>query len=237
MKQFIHLVKIDLKKVFRDKTMLVFLFTPIMLILAVKFGLPPLLKSFPELKDYVTYIMMFAAAQTAIMFGFITAFVMLDEKDENVITVIRVLPLNTFSFLFMRLSFAAAMSFLGALGMFLFADLHFTNYTNAILLSLQYALTAPFIVLVVVTFAKNKIEGMAVFKMVDLFLVLPVLSFLLTGWVKFLFGIVPIFWTFQSYQQSTEQQPFGFYYLIGLLIYCIFLFFLMNLFRKKVFDR
>ena len=218
MKQFITIIKADLRKILRDKTMLFFLFMPLILLLVFRLGVPPLLNIFPEYDEFLPYVMMFAAAQSAIMFGFVTAFIMLDEKDENVISVIRILPIGSNKFILMRMLFASVMSFLGALIMLLFSGVIYLGFTMAVLLALQYALVAPIIILIVTTFAKNKIEGMAVFKLVDLFLLVPILSFLVDGFFQFLFSIIPLFWTYHSYLKMVQNEFYLLYYSVGFLI-------------------
>lgn len=237
MKRIIELITADLKKIFRDKTLLLFLFTPVFLILFVRFFVPYITSVYPVIEDYHKLIMMFASAQTAIMFGFISSFIILDEKDENVLQVIRILPITSSYFIFFRLIFAALFSFAGALTMILFSGISYPGLSYAFLLSLQYALTAPLITLIVATYANNKIEGMAFFKGVDLLLVVPVLSFFIESWAKYFFGIVPVFWTFHSYDQALTGTNFVAYYGIGCVVYLLVISFLVSQFRKKVFDQ
>jgi hypothetical protein len=237
MKRIAQLTVADLKKIFRDKTLLFFLFTPVILILFVRYFVPFLTNAYPVVEEYHVMIMMFASAQTAIMFGFISSFIILDEKDENVLQVIRILPITPSYFIFFRLIFAALFSFVGAFAMILLSGIAFPGYLNAFLLSLQYALGAPLITLVVSTYAKNKIEGMAFFKGVDLLLLVPVLSFFIDSWAKYLFGIIPVFWTFQSYDQALSGNDFWIFFLIGSLVYLVVISFLVSQFRKRVFDR
>lgn len=237
MKRIVQLTVADLKKIFRDKTLLLFLLTPILLILFVRYFVPFITTRYPEAAEYHVMIMMFASAQTAIMFGFISSFIILDEKDENVLQVIRILPITPSYFIFFRLIFAALFSFAGAFSMIAFSGIAFPGWSFAFLLSIQYALTAPLITLVVSTYAKNKIEGMAFFKGVDLILLVPVLSFFIDSWARYLFGIVPVFWTFHSYDQAISGNNFWLFFLIGSVVYILVIALLVSQFRKKVFDR
>lgn len=191
--KIITLVNSDLRQIFRDKTLTVFLFTPILLILFVRLFVPYITTQYPIMGDYHPMIMMFAGIQTAIMFGFIISFIILDEKDENVLQVIRVLPISPFYFIVYRLLFATSFSTFGAFLMINLSGIAYPGLLNSFLLSIQYGLTAPFITLIIATFAKNKIEGMAFFKGVDLVLLLPILSFFISGSFKYVFSIIPAF--------------------------------------------
>lgn len=237
MKKIIKLIQLDLQQIFRDKTLTSFLFAPIILILAVRYGVPWLGDIFPVLKDYYHLIVMFASIQTAIMFGFIISFIILDEKDENVIQVIRILPIAPASFVFYRLAFATFFSTLGALVMINLNGIINVSVTNSVLLSIQYGLTAPFIALIVGTYANNKIEGMAFFKGIDLFLIIPILYFFLQGWVKHIFAFIPAYWTFRLFEKSVENYDTLLFFIYGLFVYLVVIFILFLQFKKRVLDK
>ena len=161
MKKILSLIHSDIRQIFRDKTLTFFLVAPMLLIVFVRFFVPFIAKQYPMVQQYHPMLMMFASIQTAIMFGFIVSFIILDEKDENVLQVIRVLPISPFYFILYRLLFATTFSTLGAFLMINLSGIAYPGFTNSILLSIQYGLTAPFITLIISTFAKDKIEGMA----------------------------------------------------------------------------
>jgi fluoroquinolone transport system permease protein len=236
MKTIIKLIQVDLQQVFRDKTLTSFLFAPIILILAVRYGVPWLGNIFPIVKDYYHLIVMFASIQTAIMFGFIISFIILDEKDENVIQVIRILPIAPAMFVFYRLAFATFFSTLGAFTILKLNGIINISVTNSVLLSMQYGLTAPFITLIVGTYANNKIEGMAFFKGIDLFLIIPILYFFLQGWVKHIFAFIPAYWTFRLFEKSVQNSDSVLFFLYGLVVYLLVIFILFIQFKKRVLD-
>ncbi len=237
MKKIVTLIFGDLRQIFRDKTLTVFLFAPLILIVFVRLFVPFISEYYPIIQQYHPIIMMFAGIQTAIMFGFIISFIILDEKDENVLQVIRVLPISPFYFILYRLLFATAFSTLGAFLMINLSGIAYTGLTNSILLSIQYGLTAPFITLIIATFAKNKVEGMAFFKGVDLILLLPMLSFFVAGNIKYIFSVIPAFWTYQLYSASVSNGYTAFYFMIGLVIYLFVITILFRQFKKRIFDR
>ena len=237
MKKVTTLVLGDLKLVFRDRMLSLFLFTPLVLILFVRLFVPYITAVYPVFEAYHPYVMMFASLQTAILFGFITSFMILEEKDEHVLEVIRVLPISSSFFILYRLLFAAFFSAMSAFLMITLGGTAYPGLFNAILLSLQYGLVAPFITLIVGTFAQNKIEGMAYFKGINLLLILPVLSFFLTGFIKYLFAIIPVFWTYFLYDAALSNGKVGWVFAAGTGVYLIVLAFLFLQFRKRVFGR
>ncbi|MCU0389967.1 MAG: hypothetical protein MUE81_02510 [Thermoflexibacter sp.] len=235
--KIITLIISDLKNILRDKTLLTFLTTPVTMVLFVRYFVPYIGAKYPVMEAYYPYIVMFGSVQAAIMFGFITAFMILEEKDENVLQVIRILPITPSFFLLYRLSFATFLSCVGAFAMIQSNGLISLPLGSALFLSFQLGMTAPFITLVVATFAKNKIEGMAFFKGVDLLLLLPMLSFLIPNALKYFFGVIPVFWAYQLFDNVLKGEDLTFTFLAGIAVYFMVFGKLFMEFRRRVFDR
>jgi fluoroquinolone transport system permease protein len=235
MKKIFNLAVNDFRHVFRDRMLCIFLLAPIALICFVRFFVPYIAGIYPVINDYSVYIMMFAGIQTSIMFGFITAFIILEEKDENLLQVIRILPVSTVYFIVYRLLFATCFSTLSAFLMLYFGNLAWPGLANSLLLALHYGLAAPFITLLIATYAKNKIEGLAFFKGIDLVILIPIVGFFFPeGW-KYVMSFIPVFWTYDLYSSSLEGGRTGIPFIIGLLFYLAIFVILIREFRKKVF--
>jgi hypothetical protein len=237
MKKIASLIQTDLRQIFRDKTLTVFLFTPVLLIIFVRLFVPYITQVYPAIEPFHPMVMMFAGIQTAIMFGFIVSFILLEEKDEYVLQVIRVLPISPFHFILYRLLFATLFSALGAFLMINLGGIAYPGLLNSLLLSFQYGLTAPFITLIIATYAKNKIEGMAFFKGIDLILLLPMLSFFLAGNIKYVFSVIPAYWTYNLFNASLTQGNTVSFFLVGLFVYSAVITVLFFQFKKRIFDR
>lgn len=237
MKKILSLINADLRQIFRDKTLTVFLFGPMVLIVLLRLFVPYLTTQYPVIEPYQPMIIMFAGIQTAISFGFIISFIILDEKDENVLQVIRVLPISPFYFILYRLLFATVFSSLGAFLLINLSGIAYPGLMNSVLLSVQYGLTAPFITLIITTYAKNKVEGMAFFKGVDLILLLPLLSFFTEGNFAYIFSIIPAFWTYNLFNESISGGNILLYFSIGLIVYSTVIALLFIQFKRAVFDR
>lgn len=228
------LLRLDLQQIFRDKTLLLFLFAPLLLLGVLRYVVPAWQSSFPALQPYGYIFVMFAGVQTAIMLGFVVSFILLEEKDEGVLQALRVLPIAPAAFVRYRLAFATLFSAAAALLLLLANGLVHLSLPAALLLAVQYSLVAPLIVLLVGTFAQNKIEGMAFFKGVDLLLLLPILSFFLPGWYGYLFAWVPTYWTFQFFLRSYQQVEGTIWFLMGLGMYGAVLYGLFGQFKRRV---
>ncbi|MBA3682061.1 MAG: hypothetical protein H0W73_13010 [Bacteroidetes bacterium] len=236
MKKIVLLTVNDFKHVFRDRMLCVFLLAPLLLTCFVRFFVPYISEVYPIIIDYHIYIMMFGGIQTSIMFGFITAFIILEEKDENVLQAIRVLPITPEYFIVYRLLFATVFSSLSAFLMLVFSGLVWPGLWNSFLLAIQYGLAAPFITLIIATYAKNKVEGLAFFKGIDLLILMPILSFFLPGLWKYLFSPIPMFWTYELYSNAIKGSGTIFAFFCGTVVYLLIFAFLISQFKKRVFN-
>ncbi|HCA83988.1 MAG TPA: hypothetical protein DEP18_09375 [Flavobacteriales bacterium] len=230
------LIKNDLKMIFRDKTMIVFMIAPLFLWLFIRFPAPYLFSQSLLLDELKAYILMFGAMQTSILTGFVSSFLILEEKDENIFSGINVLPVPLHWFLIIRVTFFTMLA-----GIFSFIILRFNGWMNletseALLLGFEYSLIAPFIVMVITTFAANKVEGIAYFKAIDLLLILPMLSFLVKSQLMWLAGIIPTFWLFRQTDAVIHQENPYFFFLALLISLGLIFSFLTRRFIAKTFN-
>ena len=106
----------DLKNIIRDR-MFIFLFIgyPIMLILfsriLVHLIAPRIENMFPLAANY-PLILMFFIVIIPFIFSFIAAFLILDERDEHLLTVLRVMPISRNSYLIYRMFFMSLFAFI-----------------------------------------------------------------------------------------------------------------------------
>ena len=103
------------------------------------------------------------------------------------------------------------------------------------LLAVQYALLAPLLALLVATFAQNKVEGLAQFKLYNFMLNLPVLIYFLPYEILHGLAVIPTYWTFRSVEALHADGNFWLFYGIGTLVYGGVLAGLVRLFEKRVF--
>lgn len=198
---FIHLFQNDTTNILRDKTLLMMLVLPLILIFGLKAGLPALNELLPSFSDYYPLTLAILATTSALLGGYIIAFVMLDEKDENVFAVIRVMPFSISLFMAYRLLLASFWAFCFAFLTFLVLDIQNYSLSEKIGYSLFCSQTAPVALLFVVAFATNKIEGITLIKGINFFSVLPALAFFMDSSWKSVFSIFPFYWTYKALQE------------------------------------
>ena len=198
---FLHLLKNDSRNILRDKTILMMLVLPPLLIFGLRFSLPILTDLFPLFPNYYPLFLAILATTSGLLGGYIIAFVMLDEKDENVFTVICVMPFPISLFMAYRLLFAGFWAFCFAFLCFLALDIQNYSLSEKIVYSILCSQTAVVALLFIVASANNKIEGITLIKGINFFSVLPTLPFFIDSSWKHIFSIFPFYWTYKAVQE------------------------------------
>lgn len=194
----------DLKVTWRDGSNRIFLLIPPLFIVALYAAYPPLATRYPEVAEYGFLILAWAAIQGGILFGFVTGFTLLDEKDQGLTSVFQVAPLSFRSFLVYKILTPYAATLL-----YCVVILHFNpvEAISGILLwetALVFALLTPVMALLVGALGKNKVEGLTYFKMLDLLFLAPLVAFFLApGW-EYCFYIIPSYWSFSALEAISQ---------------------------------
>ena len=234
----------DLRNVIRDR-MFVFLFFvyPVMFILfsriIVHLIAPRIEDVFPLISQAnFPLIFMFFIILIPFIFSFIVAFLILDERDEHLLTVLRVMPISRNSYLIYRMFFMSLFAFIVLL---IFPPLSGLldgtqfSYPAYIPVAILFALFTPFIALLVSSFAQNKVQAFAIFKIGGTVFILPMFAFFLDlGNLKYIFSPVPNFWSLMSLDSVVQNGtidivPLG----IGFVFHLVLIALLFYIFNKK----
>ena len=225
----------DFRMVFRDPMLRVFLFMPLLVLAVVVWLVPLLFAAYPAARDYDYVILMLAGMQTSTMFGFINGFVFLEEKDEQVFSALRVMPVSAGMLVGVRMLLGFAVACLVNVVLLRLTSWVAMSWGQTVLLAVQYALLAPLLALLVATFAQNKVEGLAQFKLYNFMLNLPVLIYFLPYEILHGLAVIPTYWTFRSLEALHADGNFWLFYGIGTLVYGGVLAGLVRVFEQRVF--
>ena len=228
----------DLKNIIRDRFLVyAAIAMPLMVIIIsriLQHWIAPALKDTIPLAGNYSIIFMLCVTMIPLVYGFIVAFLILDERDEHLLTVLRVMPISRNTYLIYRMLFLSIFSFLV---MLIFPPLsglldntHFT-YLQYLPIALLFTLITPFSALLVTTFATNKVQAFAIFKIGGTVFLIPLFIFLLTDNLKYIFAPIPNFWAFIALKEllSTGGNDYlhlgiGFAYTITLIVVLFYLF-------------
>jgi hypothetical protein len=219
MKYLLSLSLNDLKCTFRDPVFKALLFFPFVSYGIIAWGLPAVIHRWPVVGEYAGVILMWACMQSSTMFGFIYGFLFLEEKEENVNQALRVVPVTGIMLVFSRLLIGMGISFLVSMILFHYGGVARLPWIQEILLSVLYSLSAPLITLLLAAFARNRIEGLAQMKMVNILLMLPGLIYFLPYNLLHLTALIPTYWNFRATEMAILQsRSFLLYFSGGLLL-------------------
>jgi len=232
----------DLKNIIRDR-MFVFLFFayPVMLIvisrILVHIIAPRIEDMFPIAANFSVVFMFFSIA-IPMIYSFIVAFLILDERDEHLLTVLRVMPISRNSYLIYRMFFMSLFAFIALLifpplsGL---VDSTEFSYPVYIPVAILFALFTPVIALLVSTFAANKVQAFAIFKIGGTVFILPIFAFFLNlGDLKYIFSPIPNFWSLMALDSVLQNGMIDIVHLgIGFVFHIVLLAVLFYIFNKK----
>jgi len=227
----------DFRSIFREQILYVmFVVAPLLEYSVVRWGLPPVVRQYPAVAPYQDVIILLLALQVVGGIGFVLASILLDERDDGVLTALRVTPVGPNTFLFYRLFMGLLVGWVFAIILLRFNGVLAFSWTATVLGGLFFALVAPLVMLAMSSFSKNKVEGLAMFKGINLVLLLPVAAFFLPEAWHYLFWIIPTHWTFQLFAVSQAGGAIGFLLLGAVVVHVLVLVALIRLFRKRVFE-
>jgi len=228
----------DFKNIIRDKFLVyAAIAMPLMVIVISRIILhwiAPTLKDTIPLAGNYSMIFMLCVTMIPLVYGFIVAFLIMDERDEHLLTVLRVMPISRNSYLIYRMLFLSIFSFIV---MLIFPPLSGLlentqfSYIQYIPIALLFTLLTPFSALMVSSFATNKVQAFAIFKISGTVFLIPLFIFLITDNLKYIFAPIPNFWAFITLKEliTTGTNDYlhlgiGFVYTLTLIAVLFYIF-------------
>ena len=238
MKKFVTLAWGDLKNISRDSFLVMIYCIPIFIAVLFHFGIPlvsRLVSQWLDLTEYYRFIMSFLAFITPSFVGMIMGFILLDERDEDILSYIAVTPLSKAGYLGYRIISPMFISIIVTYLVLFIAHLSPVPVIRLIPVVIMAAMEAPILALFLAAFANNKVEGLAVYKLTSLIYLAPAVGyFIKSGWA-YLAGILPPFWISKAFLASYE--PYAGYWLFivaGFVIHLIFIHLMLNRFNERI---
>lgn len=235
MKQLIKLSISDFKLMFRDPSLRIFLFLPILIFLVINYFLPYLIAKFPVVNDYVVYVIIVATIENVQMFGFIYSMVLIDEKETEVAKMYGVLPVSKFWFIIFRLIIPMILTSILTWLILMLQPFYTLSPLPVLAFSFLAGFIIPAYVIGIVNMCKNRMEGMVWIKVFNVLVLIPVAAFFVPGPFQSLFGIFPTHWAFQGMYNIIQSNPFQWQLMIGLIYFTIVLYFFAKKFSRKHF--
>jgi fluoroquinolone transport system permease protein len=240
MNKVLTLIKGDLKNIYRDSIQLLFICVPVIIGLALRL-ITPIAKRLVmeffnfDISPHFMFIMSLMIQLTPMMLGAVTGFLMLDERDNHILEYIQVTPFSKKGYVAYRIAIPTIVSFF-----YVFLSLYLIGLApfylpTVIPIAFMVSLQAPMATLFLPAFAKNKVEGIALFKLFSIILIAPIGGYLFDSVYQYFLGIVPNFWVVKAFlMHQTPDILFWLFVVIGIIVHCIWIAVLAFFFLKRV---
>jgi len=225
----------DMRNIVRDRLLLYSAFLiPLIIILFTRLVIPWISENIAPVEQYYPLLFMLIVITIPLMFGFVIGFLIMDERDENLLIVLRVMPISRNTYLLYRMLFLTLLSVIYIMLFPLLTGLIEIGLLEYLPIALLLALLTPILGLIANVVATNKVQAFAVFKMLGGVFYIPLFAFFINNDLKYLLGIIPNFWTFMALDALLKTGNQDYIFLgIGFCMHFIFLVVLFYLFNKK----
>lgn len=232
----------DLRSVRRDSLLIYMLAIPPLMVVLARLILPAATGylsrnfGFDLVPYYPMLLSFFFVLQIPLLFGVLVGLMVLDEKDDDTLTALRVTPISISGYALYKGGAAVVLSFV-----YVLVALPLTGLLPASLLpavapsAVLSGLMAPIFALVIATFAANKVEGLALMKVLSIFMLGPLAAYFVGSSWQLLFGLLPTYWPAKAFWVAGEGGNFWPHVLAGLAYALLLISLLLRRFRQKVF--
>ena len=232
----------DLKSIRRDSLLISMLVIPPIMVLAVRLIVPRLTERLAvsfnfDLVPYYPMLLSFLfVLQLPLLFGLLTGLLILDERDDDTLTALRVTPISMTGYALYRGGAAVLLSTLYVIIALPLTGLMPPTLLPAVIpIAVLSGILAPLFGLVLATLASNKVEGLALMKALGIFLLGPLAAYFIDSNWQLLLGILPTYWPAKAFWVAGSDENFWPYFLIGLAYNLALVALLLRRFREKVF--
>lgn len=231
----------DLRNVLRDSTLLTFVLAPLFGVAVLRL-LVPVAATYLErrygfdLTGYYPLLLSLFLLGLPLGFGGLVGFMVLDERDDDTLTALRVTPASLTGYAGYRISTAIVLSLVYTLGCIPLTGLAPPEQLpNLIPAALLAALFSPVVALLLISLANNKVEGLALSKAFGIFILGPLAAYFIgTNW-QLLLGVLPTYWSAKALWMAADGGNFWPYILAGLAYHLLLLTLLLRRLRRKIF--
>jgi fluoroquinolone transport system permease protein len=171
--------------------------------------------------DLVPYYPLIAGSYLLIapaIVGFISGFLLLDERDDGVLDALRVTPVSMRTLLTYRLGVPLIVGTLVTIVGYPVIRLVALPPMTLVVSALLAAGTGPILALFLGAFADNKVSGFAVAKLFSALSNLALIAWFLPMPLQIAAGVVPSYWAMKIVWQSAAAAAWPAYALAGLLV-------------------
>ncbi len=229
----------DYKLVQRDSLLIWMIWLPVFYALVLRWAIPPLtvwLEPYVDLTLYYHLIVSYMCVMIpSLLYGSVIGFLLLDERDDQTLTALRVTPLPFPFYLFYRGAIPFILSIIMTVVMVEVTNLIQVAILPLFAIAIVVSLGAPITTLLMNVLCTNKVQGFALIKGYGGLLFLPVPAYFLPfGW-QLLTGVIPIYWPMKAFWiLSDNGSNFWLFLVVGTVYHIALLYALLKFFLKRI---
>lgn len=156
-----------------------------------------------ELNDAIHLALPFLLSLPAFLIGWVIGFLLLEDRDEHTLLALDITPVGKGGYMLYRVALAMVLTaVVTIIGIVLLAPQ--TTWLMVLILSAVVAIEGACASFILPAVARNKVEGLAVTKLTNLFAVASMLTLIPSPW-RYLGGFIPTFWFGEALQISSHQ--------------------------------
>lgn len=213
MRYTIQLFKIGLKQILKDGMLLVLIPAPFLVGLFFKFGIPYinqwLIQQFSFLiTPWYGLIDGMLICLTPMFVAMISAFLLLEERDEGVNAFYQITPAEGYSYLYARIGFPMLWAFLVTIVISAVFNISDLSVGVIFLSAIISNLTGIFLAMMVVSLANNRVEGLAFSKLMGISFLGLILIWFIPRSYFFLMAFLPSFWIGKLLMEGADFLSF-----------------------------
>lgn len=222
MNQTIKLFNVGLRQVLKDGMLLVLLPAPFLVGMIFKLAVPVVNEILEDklsfsLQPWYGLIDGMLVCLTPMFMAMVTAFLLLEERDENIAAFYQITPASGYPYLTARIGLPMIWALISTIIALLMFNISALMPGTIVLSTLISSLASVSLALMVVSLAENRVEGLALSKLMGLTLLGLILVWFIPAPYSYFSAFLPSFWIGKLLIDGASLHSF----VIG-LIACLF---------------
>ncbi len=196
------LVSKDIRVIYRDKFMLFIAAYALILALVARLGVP-----WVPIDNLDLYLAPAIVMFGTLLLGTLLGFALIEEREQGTWLLLRVLPLSSKTVFAYFVASASVLSLVVSFAAAMLYGYPVADWRAFVFMLIASALAAPLVMLALGALAKNKIEGLAVSKIISAAGILPVLLFFGPASWQVVAVWCPLYWLYLGLLQAYAGDP------------------------------
>lgn len=239
-KKVASLANTDIKNIRTDPMLVLSFIGPLILIVVYHTGIPVGLsilesKINVDMKLYEKLIFLVFLFMLPLITGMLGGFLMLEEKESQLITYYSITPLGQKGYVLYRLTVPFLITFVSVLSFMKFSHFSLMPIIWFVFTAIITSMLAPLISLFLASYATTRVDGFALSKMSSLLIVAPFILFLVPSGMQWIGGVLPTFWITKLFQSAwSNPSDFIVHLVFSICANSIVLLFLYKRFSRQI---